>query len=241
MATVRDIITDALREIGVLASSETPTADDATFALNAFNRQIDANAAESLLIFTNTRTTCPMVVAQQNYSVGAGGDINIPWPVFPQHIHFQDTAFTPSREWPLQLLTNDAWANVTIKSLTSTTYPVWAYYNATYPLGTIQLWPIPQKTGLELVFYAPQQVSEFADLNSAISLPPGWRRFLTKNLALELCPSYERPASEELKDAARESKAVVKRSNIQQQDMKMDAGALCQGSGAANGYWIYTG
>jgi hypothetical protein len=89
------------------------------------------------------------------------------------------------------------------------------------------------------VLYAPAAVSEFAGLSTAISLPPGYRRMLVKNLAVDLAPSYEKEVSSALYEAAVEAKAVVKRANRRLVDMCFDPGALVQGGGGLT-YDIYT-
>lgn len=240
MADCRDIITDALRELGVLAAGETATADDAVSGLAALNRLVDAWAAERLMIYTNRRTTWTLTANIQDYTVGPGGDVNIPWPNYVEHVNFLRTDLATALEFQLQPLTNDAWSRVPIKSLSSP-YPTCYYWNPTFPLGTLSLWPVPSSAVLDGVFYAPEQVTEFASLSTAISLPSGYRRMLVKNLALEMGPSYERPASDDLVQQALESKAVVKRANITLQDMQTDAGALIQGRNRRFIYSILTG
>jgi len=233
MATARDVVTDALRELGVLAAGEVASADDELSGLSALNRLIDQWAAERLTIYTITRTTYALVSGTQNYTVGSGGNFNVARPVFVDHVRLLDTAVSPTLESGLVPFTDDAWALVTQKALTSTE-PTNYYYNPTFPLGTLTLWPVPTGTTLTGVLYAPQQVAELANLNTAISLPPGYRRMLVKNLALEMSPSYERPSSVDLRVQAAESKMVVKQANVRLMDMTLDPAYLGTSSGRYN-------
>lgn len=225
MADVRNIVADALRELGVLAAGEVATADDALSGLAALNRLVDQWAAERLMIYQQTRTVGTVTSGTQTYTVGTGGVVNVARPVYLDWVRFQDTSESPTQEYPLTELTDDAWAQVAQKTLTAT-LPIYYYYNPTFATGTISLWPVPTSTTLQLVVYAPQQVAEFAGLNTAISLPPGYRRMLVKNLALEMAPSYERPAQPELIQQAIESKTVVKRANTRIRDLSFDPGVL---------------
>lgn len=225
MADVRDIVTDALRELGVLAAGETATADDAISGLAALNRLVDQWAAERLMIYTVTRTTFTIAASTQNYTVGTGYTVNVARPVYVDHVSYRDTSATTPTEIPLTELTEDAWALVPQKTLTSA-LPSCFYYNPTYPSATLSLWPVPTSSTLQGVVYHPQQVAEFASLNTVISLPPGYRRMLVKNLALEMAPSYERPAQQELVMQAMESKSVVKRANQRLRELSIEAGAL---------------
>ena len=228
MATVRDISNEALREIGVLAAGEVATAAELNDSLVALNELVDQWAAESLEIYQTTRTVWTIVSGTQDYTLGLGGTINVERPVFLDHINFQNNAQIPPIEYQMSPLTDDAWARVPIKQITSPMPTSW-YHNPTYPLATISLWPVPTLATLSGVLYAPQAVSQFTDLNTTVSLPPGYRRMLVKNLALTLANTYERDPRPGLADAARESKATVKRANIRIMDMQVEAAALVQG------------
>lgn len=240
MATCRDIVTDALRELNVLAAGEVATADEADSGLLALNRLVDQWAAERLAIFTNTRTTFTIVAGTSTYTVGVGGNANVAFPVFVEHVNYLDTSPNPDIEYQMQPLTNDAYSRIPIKDLSSPR-PTSYYWNPTFPLGALILWPVPSLSTLTGVLYAPQQIAEFAGLTTLISLPPGYRRFMVKNLALELAPSYERPVSPDLREQASDSKSVVKRANKTQMDMQVDAGALVQGRNARYIYSIFSG
>jgi hypothetical protein len=242
MATVRDCVTDALRELGVLAAGEVASADDEIAGLAALNRLVDMWAAERLQIYTNSRNLFTIVSGTADYEVGpttVTGCI-MPFPMFVEHVNYLDSAINPSLEYQLQPLTNDAWARVPIKTLQSPR-PTCYYWNATFPLGTLTLWPVPTAATLQGVLYAPEQVAEFSGLSTTIVLPPGYRRMIVKNLAVELSPSYERPASQELTRQAMESVSVVKRSNIQLMDMQIELAALVQGRGSRYVYSIFSG
>ena len=234
MAEVRDIVTAALRELGVKAAGEVVTADEADSGLEELNRLVDQWAGERLLIYRVTRTTWT-ISATQNYTVGTGGTVNVVRPVYLDHVNLIDTSTDPDQETPLTPLTDDGWAAITQKAATSTQPTNW-YYNPTFPLGTLSLWPIPSSATLQGALYAPQQTSEFTSLDEVISLPPGYRRMLVKNLARDLAPSYGRPVHPELKEEAIESKATVKRNNYRLSDLSFDAAVL----GGNGGYDIMT-
>jgi hypothetical protein len=103
------------------------------------------------------------------------------------------------------------------------------------------LWPIPTSATLTGELYAPQAVAEFSTLDTAVSLPPGYRRMLIKNLALCLCASYEREPRASLRQDAADSLATVKRSNKRLMDMQFEDGALVHGKAKRFYYNINTG
>ena len=241
MADVRDVCTDALRELGVIAADDTPTASDVMSALRALNRLLDQWAAERLMIYTVSRTTFALSSGDQSYTVGSGGNFNVARPVRIDHFTiYDDTEATPD-EQSLEELTDDAYALIRQKTATGPE-PIYYYYNPTFPTGTLFLWPSPTSDDLTGALYAPQQVSEFAEtpagLDTAISLPPGYRRMLVKNLAMELAPSFERSPTPELREQAADSKSIVKLANVRMMDMSVDPGWL---SGGGYRFDIYQG
>jgi len=240
VATVLDYVTDALQRIMVLSATETPSSEDAAKGLFVLNDLLDQWKTESLLLYASVRTTWTITANDGEYTVGSGANISVPRPQYVDQVNFVDTSMTPDLEMPMTALTDAAYAAIPMKDLTST-YPQYYYYNPTVTTGTLTLWPTPTSSTLTGALYARTQVAEFAATSTTVTVPPGWRRMISSNLALELCPYFERDPSPSLVKAAMDSKAAVKRSNIRLQDMTLDPGALIQtGSG---GSWLrfYTG
>lgn len=210
MADVRDVVTDALRDLGVLAAGETATADDANVGLSALNGLVDEWASGGLAIYRKAITTWSLVAAQASYTVASGGNVAVARPNYVDHVNYRDSAGV---EVPLAEWNAHDWSRVTVKTQTGTAPTHW-YYDPTFPSGTLYLWPITTLSTLTGVMYAPAAVSEFTSLSTAISLPPGYRRALVKNLALELAPQFGRPPSPLLVRAADESLAKIKTANV---------------------------
>ncbi len=229
MAVVLDVIKQALKDLGVLAAGEVPTSEESEDARVALNNLLDEWATERLQIYTTTRTTWTIVASTATYTVGSGGTVPIARPTFIDSIGYIDTTPTPDLELPLHMLTDAEYRALPQKPLTST-LPVSWYYEPTYPLGTLSLFPVPTSTTLLGAIYAPTAVTSFAALTTSVALPPGYARMLAKNLAVELAPSYERMINPGLLNAAMESKASVKRSNERVKLLCFPADALIGGS-----------
>lgn len=238
MADARDLVTASLVDLGVLAAGETAQAGDATFALETLNRLMNQWAAEKLQSYTLTRTMWSITANDGDYTVGSGANVNVARPVHVDDVRFIDTSTDPDTEHPMDKLTEEAYAAISQKALTSV-YPSKWYYNPTYPNGTLNLWPVPTSATLQGALYAWAVLGTFASLSTSVSLPPAYERMIVKNLAIELAPSYERSPNPLLIEQARDSKAAVKRSNSRLQDLSFDRGSLIQGGGPG-GYSIYT-
>jgi hypothetical protein len=218
--TTRDLINASLKRLGVLDAAETAAPQDMADGLSRLNDLIDGWATERLTIYTTTRTTWPLVSGTATYTIGPGGDCNIARPVFVSDLNFIDTTQDPDLEMGLSSLTTDAWSRIPQKGLTST-YPTSYYYNPTYPLASVTFWMIPTSSALQGVIYTPTAVTELG-LNDTINLPPGYRRFLRDNLAVELAPEFDLQPSQSLVMSAMESKANIKRANITPRDLYVD-------------------
>jgi len=241
--TVSQLITAALQDLRVLQVGETASANDAAYGLSRLNDWIAGLATEGLTVYSRARTIWTISTAS-SYTIGTGGAIDCARPTGPtaiDNIGFQDTSVSPTMEYNLgPALTEDAWAGIAQKGLTSV-YPQAVYYDPTYAagLGTIYLWPIPTSTTLQGVIYTLVPVSEFTAISDDVALPPGYRRFMRTNLAKELASAFDSPLTPDIQQAAMESKADVKRANERLMDLSSGVAGLLFGGGGPH-YNIYS-
>lgn len=225
MATVRDQITGALIDLALLQAGEVPDPDDAALAFLRFNDFVDACKTQGLTCYTVTRSTWTLTSAT-SYSVGTGGDVNIPRPVSQEAITntgFVDTTLSNTPEYGMgDLLTEDEYAGLIMKTFSSP-YPQRWYYSPTYPLGTLKPWPVPSKSGLQGVLYTLTPVAEYATLDDSFALPPGYRRFFRTNLAVELAGAFDTAVPPSVMQAAIESKSDIKRTNVRRVELISNA------------------
>jgi hypothetical protein len=237
--TCRDLLTAALRRIGVVAQGITPQAETLQQALIAFNSYVDSLAANRMLLYGETRTTWALEPGKMTYLVGPGQDIDRARPVYLEQfgsvspLRYIDTN-NEFLETPLTLLTEAQWRAVSMKGMTGT-LPGSAYYDPTYPFGTLHLWQTPTSASLMGVMYAPTAMGEY-NYDDVVSLPPGYRRFLITNLAMELCAEFEREPPSTLPALAQQAKADVERANIVLRDMATDPVWSQGGAGVYNIY-----
>lgn len=229
--TARTLITATLRSIRVLGIGDPLLAEDANDALNRLNDWIDALAAERLTMYFVQRSTKLLGNGIQSYSIGLGGDFNIPRPTHIEAANLiLDTHAATPFEKPLHIWTDQRWQGCRQKTVAST-YPTAIYYdhNWTDGLGRIYVWPIPTDCGLtELVIYTPVALREFDTLDTDYTFPPGYRRFIRTNFAGEIASEYGKTLTADQQMAARQSKAQVKRLNVRPGELRVDA-ALIRG------------
>ena len=241
MAVFTDIATQALQSIVQYAAAETLTAADLSLALKVANQMIGQWATERLTMYTVTRTTWTITANDGSYRVGTGLDVAIARPNFINQVNFVDTSMDPDLEMPMRMLTDDAYAAISLKDLTST-YPQYVYWNPINATsGTLTLWPIPTSSTLLGAIYCPTAITSFTAGTDSVTVPPGYEAMLVTNLAVKLAPYFEKVASEDLKTEAREAKATVKRSNNRLMDLSIESAALIQGNRRWNIIDFYTG
>jgi hypothetical protein len=215
--TVADLIKATLQDLGVIQAGEDPTGEDADLALARFQDWVDSLAIERLTIYTITRTTWAIVSATAAYAVSLGSSR----PVYVERVSYLDTSVTPNQEYPLGLLTDAQYQGIAQKDY-SATLPQHAFWNPTFPTGTITLWPVPTSTTLQGVIYSPNPMSEPAALSDTLALPPGYRRFYRTNLRLELADAFEKPIARRHELVAEAAKRSVKRANVRLADLVSD-------------------
>lgn len=238
MATAQAIITDALTELGVLEPGETLTSDMAALGLLRFQNQLDAWQADRLTLSVQSRTTFTITSGTSSVTIGpSGADVTTQRPVWINSLTYIVPGSSPSVEVPIGLLDEDAYAALSIKSLSSA-LPMQAFYqtNITTTYGTLFLWPtVNQSVGL--VLYAPQGVNTPSALTTSVIGPPGYQEAFMYQLALRLCNPFGVAPTQILIDLAARAYATLKAQNVDPGILGVDA-ALVPGLGG--GYNVLT-
>lgn len=228
------LISGALTQLGVLAAGETLASDDAAEGLERLNDWIDSLGTERLTIYKLLRTEQVLAQGTASYTLGSGGAINIVRPVWLQDagLILDNTAAVPE-ERPIKILTDDEWARLPNKTQTGIVGSVYCNFDWAAGLALVSVYPVPDSATTTLVLYTPVALTEFADLVTDYTFPPGYRRFLRTNLALELAPEYGRPLDPALVQQALESKAQIKRANLRLSELRIDRALVGYGYNGA--------
>ncbi len=188
--TAQTLIDAAFNLIGVLTQGESPTSTESTDALAVLNSMLDAWSIERLAVPLIERHIISLVAGDAAYTIGTGGDFNDARPGKILRGAVINNA-NPSQplEIPMKQLSVDEWAEIRIKDLTQA-FPTRFYYEPSYPLGTIRVWPVPTDSSYQLAMYYWVPVGQFADLVTSYDLPPGYDLAIRYGLAVELLPSF---------------------------------------------------
>lgn len=223
MATVRKLITGAMRLINVVQANEAPTADDMDIAIQALDGMVDSWSNDSYMVYTMNPYNFPTTAGQQTYTLGPGGDWDTirPMAINQAYVHYQSSGSQPV-DMPITMANDAQWASIAVKSV-STTFPTVMYDNGNYPLRTIYLWPIPNNTQ-QITLWLWQPLLTLDNLDEEVTFPPGYERALRFCLAVELAPEFGKEVPASVLSTAVRAKAEIKSLNAVTQYQNMDVG-----------------
>lgn len=217
MATASDMINRSLRLIGAIGQSETPTAQESADSLYALNSMMDADGISRMMIPQMLEENFPLVASQASYTIGSGGNFNTTRPVRIESAFIRSTS---GSDFPLQIIDNESYDSISLKTTTSD-YPGYFYYENSFPLGKIYLWGAPS-TAYTLYINSWKQLQNFTSLTTALSMPPGYQKYIEYNLAVEIAPEFGMTVPDLVLRGAVDSKAEVKRFNAPDSIMRHD-------------------
>lgn len=238
MAIALDIITDALLMLQVYAPGEVLTDADAEQGLSVLNDMLDSWSNEDLMTYAIFEQEYQMVPGQSQITIGPGGNINTVRPLRlidgPGAAYIQD--LTPGQNnYPVNVVPRDVWNMIGSRTVNSNV-PDTLFYDPQYPLGIINLFPVPN-LAWNLFFDSYQQLTEFANLYSELTLPVGYKKALQDCLAVELKPYFKTgPLDPMILAKASNSKGNIKRTNLREVIAVYDTEIVSRAAGSYNIY-----
>jgi hypothetical protein len=223
------VITDALKLLGVVAGHEVPTSAEQQDAFARLNELIDSWGTHAGTLLVSRRDVVPLVIGQATYTVGPGLDVDVPVPGTLDDVAYVLAGARPTEVF-LEIGTDRSAVATPQKTLTGSP-PTLVNYSRTHAHGELWVWPVPS-AALDLVIYWAQPLAQFPDLVTPVSLAPGYARALRANLAVDLAPEFGRPLDPQILYMARESLGDVKRANVALVEIGIDPALT--GAGAYN-------
>jgi hypothetical protein len=208
--TAGDIITGALRLIGVVAEGESPSPETASDALSAMNQMIESWNTERLSVFSAQTQVYEWPATEIRRTLGPTGDFVGSRPILiDDATYFKDPSTGVS--YGIKLINQQQYDGIALKTVRST-YPQVLWVNMTYPNIEMYVYPVPTKL-LEFYFVSVQELSRPAILATDLTFPPGYLRAFRYNLACELAPEFGVEPSRQVTRIAMTSKRNLKRIN----------------------------
>lgn len=213
--TAQSLINKSLRLLGVLASGETTTADEAQDSLYSLNSIIDSFSANPQYYFCTQAEQFTLVSGKNTYTIGNEPNISpaANW-ITTRPIRIVGAFVRVSNvDTPLALITEQYWTNIANKSVSGT--PTKLLYRPNVPYGQILVYPTPNVPGIPIFIKAERMITKYDTLISTQYLPPGYQRLLELSLAMELAPEYGSQVKPEIIANLRADLDSLIRTNIQ--------------------------
>lgn len=212
MTTARDLVEDAAAEIGELATDTPLSSADAERILRRLNRMLDSWSNERLMVyelFDETFSTSAGVASYSSSLLASGRPVKVDGvTVRVSNVDYPQTIVSAADY--------DAIGNKTAGGIPDRVYPQMGYPNATF-----YFFPVPSGV-YTVTVSAYRRLQNGLTLSTTIALPPGYEEAIVSNLAMLIAPMFGTKVSEETALSARESKARIKRVNMQHSEMTID-------------------
>jgi hypothetical protein len=210
MATTREILTDALVELGVYSIAQIPAAADLQVVLGRLNRLLDSWNAQGWAVYCQTFSTFTLIPSQQIVTIGPTA-ATPDWVVTQRPVEILGAAVvldsvSPSVNQPINIRDAQWWQGLTVPGV-STEFPTDLYYEPAWPLGRVHLWPVPT-TAYGLQLQLRLVLAELA-LDDEFSLPPGYKDAIILTVAEQSARAFGRQVDASLRLDAQNARSVV--------------------------------
>lgn len=203
MTTARDIIKRSMQKVGILVKGELPDDDEMNDALDSLNDLIDSLSNDSLILYSRTWETFNLVGGTVSYTIGTGDVFNTVRPMQIVDSYIKNSPIN----YPITVVNDETYNSISYPQQQG--IPEFLNFDNGFPDAIIRLYPVPS-SNYQLFLLTEKAISEFATLDAVVSLPPGWKRLLIYNLALELAPEYKQQPDAGIFKIAAESLGKVK-------------------------------
>ena len=198
-------------------------AADAARGLTETNDLLSEWANDKLICFANLEQSFPLVAGDRTYTIGTGGDINKVRPLKietgPGIAYLMDSS---NNRFEIEVIEHDEWNQIKLLTVTAQ-YPNKLFYDPQYPLGIINIFPTPE-TAHTVYFDSRLKLAQMASLDTAYSLPDGYKSAIKSNLSVRLWPFYKQGDPPGwLIELASQTLANIKRTNLKQSEAQYDS------------------
>lgn len=193
--TVRNLIEMAYRIAKVIGRGEAlddVTANEGGYLLNDI---IEQATIEKIFSSYQTEITFPLVAGQASYTIGPGLAQVVaarPTEILSGYVRRQNI------DYPVSLSHSKSdYDGIAIKTLQAGGWSTFVYYQASHPLGTLFLYPVPSDNDSTLTLTVSSETAAYSSLEDEVLLPPTYFAWLQYKLASRIAPDYGQPWSED--------------------------------------------
>ena len=231
-------IKKALQKAGVIAKSETPSADELQDGLDTLNMMLSLWSAKNLMIFAAIEETHVLTIGTYQYTIGTGQTINTPKPIRIVGASVRDSNNVDSG---VSVISKEVYDSFGDKAIAEGR-PTHLYFEPglvqqATRTGAISLYPKPDEA-YTLYFDSYKPLTQIATINTVLTFDPVYDEAILYNLALRLWRDYREDSQlipADLLGLAKDALEVIQTLNAKQ------AQSYIEVPGIPSHYNIYTG
>jgi hypothetical protein len=184
--TIQEILNNAFKELGVLATGETLSADMSQDARKKLNLMLGSWSIRSINVLVATEESFALTINDGDYTIGSSGNFNTtrPLKILVASLEDNNDLFTP-----LELIGEDQYMSYGDRAIISG-LPSKLWYKPSVPLGRIRLYTLPD-LAYTLHLSTQKPFASIATLNEEFTLTDDvYLEAIIYNLAVRLAPGY---------------------------------------------------
>jgi hypothetical protein len=231
--TPRDIVNLALKTANVVGVGQSSLPEDINDCFNMLNMMIAQWQRRRYMVY-NLKTVSITATGATSYTIGLGQQFNTERPanIEAAFIRMQGGSNLPV-DYPLQVLrAKEDYDRISIKTLNA--FPQYVFYDSTFPVGNVFVWPVPNNQ-YQIFLTVMTQLQAFQNLSEVIVMPNEYLDAMHWNLADRILTIYGLPENPKITRYAEVSMRAIMENNSQIPLLHMPV-ALRGKSGAYNIY-----
>lgn len=152
---------------------------------------IDQWNEEYIPVYALTAVSANIVGAQASYTVGNGANFNIARPIAIAQGPAGGSVLISAATTPLNVVSQTEWEQIQAKNTPGVgTPPLYAFYDSQYPVGVLNINPVPAASTGSITINAWVPASTLTTLSTSNVFAAGGVRALKTNLAVRLLPYF---------------------------------------------------
>lgn len=205
--TPQDLVDAALRDIGVLASGESPSTDESNDVFAELNKLLESWSTEGVICYQKKHNTFATTAGTSAYTLGPSGD----WATTNSQVAVEGAeSVSGNFRQGMRVVNFSDFGKLALPDPTGprVALPELMGVDAGWPLINCRLYKTPDGSG-SIVVHSFEVLAAFGALDDSLDLPPGYARALQKNLALDVADQFGRTPTQSLLTLAQQSKSEI--------------------------------
>lgn len=215
------VATAAAQYLGILDSGGALSTQQLNDALAAMNGVLENWSAEELMIPGLLLQVFSLTAGTASYTIGTGLTFNVVRPLEIEAAVHKNMMNGVAYDTPIKVINASEWASIDNRGQSNNLIS-YLFYDRALSNAKVYVSPVPLGGSIELTMWSA--LTQFADLTTAITLPPGYVLPLTYALAMALAPQYLMPPTEALVKNAMDATARIRDLNASLMGRKPPAG-----------------